>query len=1194
LDDALERGFVESMELFSGLLEWSMNIRIFLLLVSLFGVGICPAEDLVKVSSAVTPLVGYGAERVGGELVVTVAADAFAEEEILVELGVSGERTLFLSPRDAKVTRNGDGVQWRFVIPADGLVDDEAGWKELRFAFAIEWQGGAFGAARQRERFLHLGAGAGHGGLSKDPREWAALDLEELARDSADRALQIRLAVDLAVSGKGSVVIEDPAGRRVRNLVSGLAMEKGRHSLVWDGLDEAGNPVPPGDYRWRSVNHPGLKPVHVMDFCDARGSNHGTLHAAATNGRSLFFASPVAEGGWEIIELAGDGTFVRGFNPPHGHGLGRVAIAADEDYLYAAHDGMAWGVHLDRSEPGWKEERTLSVVRISLASGQVEDFPGGVRHSPLKRYEAGPGVAMKAGDFALAGLALWEGKLYLADRDAGQVHAIDPATGKRAGGFDLVDPVALSASTSGLYAISGSELVKIENDAAVGIASLRGDPKGLHVAEDSRFYISDADEEVVRVLDQKGDEERQIGTPGGIAPGPYEPMKLQNPAGLVLLDGRLWVTEDGRWQPKRLAAFDRMTGEVMKEFFGPTNYGAQGAGFDEADVSRWIGQGAMWQLDFQSGTAEPVSILGGKAGRRSKFFRQSGRTFVIASGKATWIQELKEDGTLKLLACISSAHQFSYEHDWRPPTAFVEAFQRDYPDIPYTGSADGRIEDGKPNHGYGMLWVDRDGDGAMQAAEIEFSTTATSLAGAGWSHDFHNLTIRVPGEIAGKKVMVTLKPEGWWPGGAPRYPALAEAVRSALEIDLSGSSMVESITDRAGNLILNSDPEMRSIAPDGSLRWTYPNKWSNVHGSHRAPLPRAGELQGSLFYSGLAPLDETSDVFVINGNHGRAFVMTSDGLYLDEMFPDVRMMTNPQAGGVGILGGECFGGTFGRSEKDGNYYFQGGGIAYRIYRIDGLREVVRSAGTFSVSPAQAAAAERHRVRLAVESGVLQEAIIPSGTEPSDAPVVKWDRDGRFPVVVRACHDGIMLHLQYEVEDSSPWVNHGKDWQALFKTGDGVDLQLGPAADPKRGEPVPGDLRLFIAPMGEENVAVLYRHRAPDAPAGEAVNFQSPWRSAKVDSVRRLGSVKVEVMREGGRYRIKASVPLLDLRIDTTAGLPLRGDFGVIYGDAAGTVNLFRNYWANPATGLVNDVPGEILLTPALWGDILFRQPAASK
>ncbi len=274
----------------------------------------------------------------------------------------------------------------------------------------------------------------------------------------------------------------------------------------------------------------------------------------------------------------------------------------------------------------------------------------------------------------------------------------------------------------------------------------------------------------------------------------------------------------------------------------------------------------------------------------------------------------------------------------------------------------GGIQRFQPNHGYGMLWVDRNGDSAMQAEEIEFATAATNLAGSGWSHDFHDLTIRVPAEVAGKKVLVTLKPDGWWPGGAPKYPALNDAVKAGVQIDLPGPNGVESAVDRFGNTIMNSTPDMTAFAPDGKRLWSYRNLWSGVHGSHDAPLPGVGQLQGALFFTGVVPLDDKSDVMLINGNHGQAFVMTSDGLYIDAMFPDVRLMTNPQAGGIGVLGGECFGGTFWRSE-DGNYYFQGGGIAYRVYRVDGLRETKRSEGALKVSTAQSAAAERNQKRL---------------------------------------------------------------------------------------------------------------------------------------------------------------------------------------------------------------------------------------
>ncbi|MCW1915099.1 hypothetical protein OJ996_16045 [Luteolibacter sp. GHJ8] len=1142
------------------------------------------AENLTTVSTVLSPRVAFDAEQTPAGLKIVVEADALDGEAVALKLGVAGKGHTELGGERAKQSRSGKTTRWEFEIP------DEKGNSSLRLAFSLEWAGGPGGQVRLKQRFRHLNPAAAHSGLSENPRDWQVLDLEERERQAADRALEIAIDFQQPSDGKASVVIEKPDGSRVRNLISGQDLAAGKHRLVWDGLDEEGNIAAPGDYRWRAISHPGLKPVHVMDFCDGPGSNHGTFQAAASNGTSLFFAAPVAEGGHEIVELAPDGSFIRGFNPPHGHGLGRVALAADENYLYAAHDGLAWGQHVDRSKPDWKEERTISVIRIDLKSWKVAEFPDGTRHSPLRKYQVGPGSGTKRDplEHALAGMILLDGKLHIGDSTTASIMIVDAGSGKLEREYPLPGVRALATKGSRFHAIGQGGLMKI--DPATGqskvIAKLGGDPAGLDVMEDG-FLVSDGKDHIVRVLDGRGQEVKRLGTPGGIVPGAYDPKRLKNPGGLVALDGKLWVTERERWQPKRLAAFDILSGEVVKEYFGPTNYGAQGAGFDEKDASRWLGQGALWKIDFKTKQAKPVAITSGKSGRRHQFWRQEGRTFVISSGKATWIQELHEDGTLRPLACLSSAHQFSYDCDWRPPAAFTEAFQRDRPDIPYGGSQGGVIEDGKPVHGTGMLWVDQNGNGEMDAAEIEFTAKDTSAGGAGWSHDGQDLGFRVPGERNGKAVLVTLVPQGWWPGGAPRYPSLNEAVAKAPEIDLPGSSMVESISDRFGNTVMNSDPAMRLIGPDGKLKWTYPNRWSNVHGSHKAPLPKTGELQGALFYSGMVPLDDQSDVMAINGNHGRAFIMTSDGLYLDEMFPDVRMMTNPQAGGVGILGGECFGGTFGRA-PDGEYYFQGGGIAYRIYRVEGLRKTKRSSGSLTVSGPQSIAAGRKQARSVAESAEPPKAVIGRG-DKATTETTRWDREGKFPVTVRAACDGKLLYLQYEVADASPWVNHGTDWQALFKTGDGIDLQLGtdPAAATARSNPVPGDLRLFIAPMGEENVAVLYRHRLPGAAAGETVNFQSPWRSEKVDSVRKLEAVQIRAERGGESYRVDVAIPLAELGLSDPANLSLRGDFGVIYGDAAGTLNIFRNYWSNRATGLVNDVPGEIMLSPNLWGNIHF-------
>ena len=70
------------------------------------------------------------------------------------------------------------------------------------------------------------------------------------------------------------------------------------------------------------------------------------------------------------------------------------------------------------------------------------------------------------------------------------------------------------------------------------------------------------------------------------------------------------------------------------------------------------------------------------------------------------------------------------------------------------------------------------------------------------------------------------------------------------------------------------------------------------------------------------------------------------------------------------------------------------------------------------------------------------------------------------------------------------------------------------------------------------------------------------------------------------YVVDASVPLTSLGL-TVSDKPLRADFGVTYGDADGTETQLRSYWANPATMLVDDIPGEIMLHPNLWGEVRF-------
>lgn len=227
-------------------------------------------------------------------------------------------------------------------------------------------------------------------------------------------------------------------------------------------------------------------------------------------------------------------------------------------------------------------------------------------------------------------------------------------------------------------------------------------------------------------------------------------------------------------------------------------------------------------------------------------------------------------------------------------------------------------------------------------------------------------------------------------------------------------------------------------------------------------------------------------------------------------------------------------------------------------------------------------AEQQSLRRRAEQQATKKASIP-GT-------VRWDKSGKFRVELDLNADATHLHLHYRIQDPSPWINNGRDWTKLFATGDSVDLQIGTdlQASPKRIRPVEGDKRLLIAPFESRPIAVLYEHRKPGGK--NPIEFTSPWRGEIVDNVRQLPDVRIAVKTGTGGYEVNASVPLMDLALDPIIDNAYRADFGVTYGDAEGTDTNLRSYWSNQSTGLVDDLPGEIMLSPNLWGELQFAVP----
>jgi hypothetical protein len=1131
-----------------------------------------PPSHYQVVSDPTAPRVAFALRRepTGMTLAIEVASRG-GQADTTLAVGVAAAKTLILTEKEARVARETGLTRYTFAIPTAALVTQEADWARLRLGLAVAWGGGPWGGDSQRERFRHLGAGAPHRGLSPTPADWMPLDLTEHARQVNDRAHAIVLPYVQPMDGKATVVIEDTTGRRVRNLIAGTALRKGAHSLVWDGVDDGGQVVPPGTYRWRGIGHPGIRPQYLFAFCNDPGPNHSCLQTATAAGDWTVFGAPVTEGGVALMALDGQGNKVQQYAPVMGTGIERVALAAEGDFLYAAHDGVPWGK--DRGP-------LLSITRFNLKTGALVEYPGGKRFITVQSWKARDPRGLD-----LTGLACLEGKLYLASRLTESLRVLDPKSGETLATLPLPKPGTLTTAGGKLYAVSGSQVLRVDPITGTSTAVVVDPtliPLGVAVDPAGTIFVSDARTHTVRLYGATGAFVRTLGTPGGPYKGAYDPKRLVGPRGLALAsNGWLWVTEE-RWAPKRLMAWEVATGQVARELFGPTAYGASGAGFDAADHTRWLGLGCQWKVDFPTKTATPVSILGSHfPAIHYRVHHQDGRTFLISFDGFTSISELRPDGAVKDLAFIGSTHRFCFALGWQPPQSFVDAFNAAYP------TRKGKHGDKGP----GVLWVDKSGDGEMQVDEFDFSTAVDNFAGAYWGHDQVDLTLRLPATVAGRRVLVTLAPAGFYAGGAPKYPPLNAASQAGVPIALA-TNEVETTLDRFGNLLVNSDPQMTSFAPDGTLRWTYPNRWSNVHGSHGAPLPEAGMMQGALFFLGVAPLDDKADVFVMNGNHGRFFVLTSDGLYLDEMFKDVRL---GGAWDAYMIGGECFGGFFAKSAQDGQYYLQSGGIEYRLYRLEGLDKVVRAQGSVTVTPAQVTAAERALARQVAAATAPRHAALPRLVTPpaidgadgdwTGPATVQWAKSGQFPVIARLGYDATHLYLHYTVTDPSPWINGGTDWTLLFKTGDSLDLQLGanPLANPVRSGPVVGDCRLLIAPFGGQPTVVLYRHRLPGG--SNPLTFTSPWRSERVDAVTQVTSAQVAVVPETGRYRVEAAIPLAALGWTPQPGTTVKADLGVLFGDPEGKATMLRSYWANQATGLVNDVPGEIMLMPTLWGTL---------
>jgi hypothetical protein len=1065
----------------------------------------------------------------------------------------------------------------------------------------------------------------------------------------------------LPAEGLVTLVIDDAQGRRVRNLLAETKFPGGENTAWWDGTDDLGRDpeayhhgiyhippqfVPPGQYRVRGLWHQpielryefavynaGNPPWETADHTGAWLANHTPPCAAlfvpanrAPGGLPLvFLGSYVSEGGHGLAWVDLEGRKQGGVGWVGGTWTGAPYLARDDGpqaetntFAYAA---AAW------SDDEATRKQKLKVGEIRLTALTL----GG--HKPVLKYSFTPPQPTNAAslDWAgyIGGLAVRDQLVVVSLPKLGQLLLVDAKTKRVVGTADLNDPRGVAFDSDGwLLALSGKTLLRFRTLPRTGdgtgqarlplpapdllVTNALEDPRQLTLDAQGHVYISDRGaSHQVKVFSSAGQFLRTIGEPGAPKAGLYDPLHLNNPDGLAVdsLD-RLWVTEND-FQPKRVSVWSK-DGHLVRAFYGPSEYGGGGK-LDPEDKTRFYYHGMEFRLDWAKGADQLVCVYWrpsrdnleppegyGSTGLPEQPHYVRGRRYFSndhnsnpTGGPGVATLWLDEGAVARPVAALGRAH------DWE--LLKTETFRSCWP------------QNANPKGDYWQnatlfVWSDLNGDGQAQPDEVQMLKAVTGSISV--APDLSFVASRV-----GTNVM-RYAPQRFTAKGVPVYDLAKGLILATGAQGPASSGGDQALWHETGWTILTTPPKPFSPYSVGAVfqaepRWSYPSLWPGLHASHESPPPdHPGMLIGTTRLLGdfVTPRQgEAGPLWCVNGNQGNMYLLSADGLFVAELFKDVRRgptwsMPMAQRGMVLndlTLHDENFWPSLTQT-KDGLVYLVDGARS-ALVRVDGLESIRRlpearlelSAADLTQARAYFVEAEaqrqaqrgRGRMTLAlreqapVVDGLLEDWLGADWVDIDKSGVAAYFDSRSKPYDVRGAVAvaGDRLFAAFRTGDPNLLRNSGEMPNALFKTGGALDLMIGAAAaNESRTKPVPGDCRLVVTRVKGKTAATLYRAVVPGTT--DPVPFSSPWRTIAFDKVEDV-SAQVQLAGTDGDYEI--SVPLSLLGLSPKPGQRIKGDLGLLRGNGFQTTQ--RVYWCNKASGITADVPSEAELTPRLWG-----------
>lgn len=1008
----------------------------------------------------------------------------------------------------------------------------------------------------------------------------------------------IAIAYDLPRDARVSLAIDDAQGKRIRNLVPASPRRKGRNIAKWDGLDDDGKPVPPGVYSFKAIYHDGIHANYVMSFAnpgtpswdtpDGRGAfyaDHSAPHAAAASGDYVALGAPIGEGGKYLIGTNLDGQRLWGLANRGAFMAGRLSLATDGKTLWVG------------------QNATGTIYRVEAATGKYLPWDRTAKDAGRNDYRVlDLGVSEPAEDTTslnLSAIAVQDGVLAVCLTRENKIRLLDGESGDVKAELNIAEPKSATFAADGsLIVLSHDHLTRLARDGKASAFNDAAYPDGWGLTSDNagNIYLSvRGSEQNIKMFSPQGQLLREIGVLGGRPlVGAYDADGMRNPAGIAVDSrGRLWVTEETT-NPKRTSVWDTQNGRLIKDLPGTTSYAGAGA-INPDDPTMGFSDNTVYRINLASGEWHPVYSLGRRdadndlfplrAASVNRAFNRGGNTYVFTGDRTGGVRcSILQGGQWRAASFVGTVRK---ELDAEVNTNFTHPYLKDHV-------------------GELVAWADRSGDGLVQPDELSFAPSNVSSKAASLDSFYWGTLPDDKGTITyaerGANVLVKFPVASYTAGGAPVYEVSRPQVVKVDNTVAIGQDGAMIMGGKDGRVYINQNP-LLAVDAQGKVLFTYPSRLVSVHGSHRAKASRAGYVIGPNSILGTADMGgPIGEVVYLNGNLGENYLFTHDGLYIQTLFKDTRgYFDTPSQAVRGMsmdaitAGGESFGGNFVRT-PDGKTYVTLGGTDARVLEVTGLNTMNRLNGKFTYTPAQYVAAQRLLQQKMAEANAPKAYAVARSAQaisidgkPDEWPELLDDSKPMLEIQesaqqryarVQARYDGDNLYLGYRVfAPRGSMQNAGQDNRLLFKSGDVVDLMIGPAQSANGA----GNSRLLMTMMAGQPTVVLNQKVAPGAAATEKFGFSSPWRTISFDRVAQMREVKMASGSIAGGYFVEAAIPWRVLGIAPKSGLKLKADVGALFADIGGTTTIARQYWSNKATGLVNDVPGEADLTPELWG-----------